>query len=649
MLYKDINFSLLDEDFHKFDREELLQIKSLAERLSSSKINYHKIKSEEDFIKKAHRHILQVTYALFKFITKEQGTANINFNYESTTSYCSLNTNHVQIGCKILLNTDVPFQLRVDTIIALVFHELYHKRFTVKSISDIINIQKKKYYSDIHSELTSELLEKELPTELHKHLFNILEDKRIEFLGCRELPGYGFYFDELRKFAYYLHFKNTLPGETISTPLVSLNHVFYKVLIPEFSTPISKKLDIELPTLISGDELKETTETIEKIDKYFYDNFDKVYSTSLKTIFQVVNDLEKLYPERLKNQINQFLDKEGKGFMSLTYHPDAIPGKFQVLTKQQQKQLDSISKEVIKNLEKSEMPNNAGDETNHMQQEKLNFGQENQNEAYTKYEIHDLNHYVVDNNLKREAEKLGAAIKRNLAYLDSRYSKIILEHELNEGEIDDTELFSINYNKSIFFTEEDIESYSLDFGLLLDESGSMRGLIEEAKKAILALLLATYKAKHINLFVYGHTANSNLSRTRDAVQLIRYYNSLEKKLNPDAIFAAKSRSNNADGYALLKMGEIMSKSKSKNKILIVASDGLPHASDYGGDEAIAHTRSAVLQLEKAGITTIQVCMSYIEQSSKMFNHFVQYEDNINFSKNLNNILLKKLIEFSNYA
>ena len=69
-------------------------------------------------------------------------------------------------------------------------------------------------------------------------------------------------------------------------------------------------------------------------------------------------------------------------------------------------------------------------------------------------------------------------------------------------------MFSIGLgNKNIFQDIEEIPTYSLDFGILLDESGSMRSNMREAKLAVLSLLLGLRENKHINLFVYGHTAN----------------------------------------------------------------------------------------------------------------------------------------------
>ena len=58
---------------------------------------------------------------------------------------------------------------------------------------------------------------------------------------------------------------------------------------------------------------------------------------------------------------------------------------------------------------------------------------------------------------------------------------------------------------------------------------------------------------------------------------------------------------------------------------------------------------SVEELERAGIFVIQICMNFIEESNKMFKHFVQFEPNSNFAKNLSSILLKKLIEFSKEA
>ncbi len=651
--FEKISFSYLKEDFYTFPRKALLENKSLVERLSSGKINYSKISTNEELLKKAHKLILTINLTLFKFITKEK-IPNINLNYDSLGSFCNLNMNYIEIGLASLANEtfqSFPPQLLVDNAIAVSFHEQYHKRYTVKDLANLFNISVDEYYYDKGA--TGDKIKKYLSTSLHGTIFNILEDHRIERLGNEELPGFGFYFDEGHKFAYAIHFNeifnSTLTSDKLET--VPINYLLYKVLLPDlfeaYKDKIFKCLSL-LPPTPENDALKVL---LTRIDDYFVAYHGKIYSKHIKEILECTGEIYCLFPKLLREKLEEKVSNSG--VITLLENPDLSSGKSTRMTPELLSDLEKINEECYTEFLKSQRgssKSNEEDEDNEdelkdkCKTEKINYDITGDNNSYEEFQIIDEPLNPVDTNLLSAAEKLSQLIKRNIAFLDSRYSKVHIDYELTEGDIDDDELFSLKFNKNIFFNENEKPTYSLDFGILLDESGSMSSLIEEAKKAVLSLMLALHKAKHINLFVYGHT-----QKIAKKVSLYRYYNTLQKKKNINTIFSAHSRSGNADGYAILKMGEIMLESKSKHKILIVASDGQPSASHYSGEAAIKHTKSAVEYLESKGIYVIQICMDYIENSNLMFNHFVQYEENASFIKNLNSILLKKLIEFSKLA
>jgi len=90
----------------------------------------------------------------------------------------------------------------------------------------------------------------------------------------------------------------------------------------------------------------------------------------------------------------------------------------------------------------------------------------------------------------------------------------------------------------------------------------------------------------------------------------------------------------------------MLKSKCRNKVLIVASDGYPNALGYTGDMAIEHTKQSVELLETKGILVIQLCINNLKNSDKMFRHIIPFVQNKNFSVQLKSILLKQLTKIS---
>lgn len=634
---------LLNKEFYTFNREALLHEKPLHLRLSSKNIRYP-VNNDELYLKKAHKSITMFAYVMYRFITKEKNAPSFYFPYNSSESFCSLTSNFIQVGLQLLLSKDFPEQLKVDACIGVTFHEKLHKRITAQSIAGIINVQTKNYYTPEATKKIEEFFKTNLPTGLHKNILNILEDRRIESKGCELYPGFGFFLDETRKYAFCIHHKK-LENKKTTKELILIDDILYRVLLPELYPLYKSNAD----DIINGLEIvkrNELREAMSNINAYFLSNFSDIYSSDFTKIVKATKDLVDFFPDWQKEEANKKLG-EANGLISKTSHPNLEKLNTKKISEKLKQELEKITKETIEQLGNAEQNNNDDNEELPPVIEKLNLG-EGESGLYSQVEIFEAPITEADKKLLTASSKLSSYIKNNIAFLDSRYSKQITEYELTEGEIDEDELYSINHNRHIFLSQEPLATYSLDFGILLDESGSMSYLINDAKTAVLALMLALHKAKHINLFVYGHTANDS-SGKRDNIQMFKYYNSLEKKINCNTIYSAKARTNNADGYAILKMGEIMLKSKSKNKILVVASDGQPHAVGYGGDKGIAHVKKSVEELERAGIFVIQICMNFIEESNKMFKHFVQFEPNSNFAKNLSSILLKKLIEFSKEA
>jgi nitric oxide reductase activation protein len=361
------------------------------------------------------------------------------------------------------------------------------------------------------------------------------------------------------------------------------------------------------------------------------------------------NDIYNLIPEKQRDKMEAMLSSKMFTLTEQLGSENKNQGERIKLTAEQIKMLQTIIANEIKKMEQEAAEENQN-KSKKVFNEKINS--KNNFTGYTHYQIIEEIQEPIDTVMLAQAKQISKNIVHNLGFLDSKYSRLNESYELTEGELDEDELYSIGLgNKFLFQDIEEIPAYNLDFGILLDESGSMNSKIREAKLAVLSLLLALKDNKHINLFVYGHTANEGeysfgSSSNRSAIQIYKYFNTLERYTDWRNIFSADSRSNNADGFAIEKMGEIMKKSESRNKILIVVSDGQPNASGYGGDEAIAHTRSVVQQLEADGFTVIQICVDNVEASPRMFTHFVPYESDGKFFNNLKAILLQKLIQFA---
>jgi len=657
-ILKEFDFSKFNNNFYAVNKKEMLRYRPLFQRLSSGFINFEKIKDEKDYEEKAVRFLARTAYGLFSFLTKEKDP-NINLDSKSEANYCGLDTNIIAIGLKLLkLDSKVICrQHKIDMLSALIFHEFYHKRYTVSAIKKELGLSVyEKYYN---TEKTKKYLDKILPDELHKTINNILEDRRIETLGAEDFQGNTFYFDELRKYAYFLHF-----DKVFSPPFseaIILDYLLMKILLPELEEHFFKE---SLARYEEGlEQLKVTTaigkegyemakvdfESVKKIvltiKTYIEANESLIFTRKWSDVIEQTKKIIELIPEKTQQSINEKMKKNKKTYVNVVF---GLGGDGKNAPKSEDfidsgEQLLEIISDELKKMDER-VSDVKGTNVQKIKIEKIYS--KDANSLYPYAHIIEEPFRKIDQKLYSDAKRMAKSIFNNLGFLDSKFSRFIENFEMNEGDLDETELFSLSFNnKDIFEDIEEIPDYALDFGILLDESGSMHENIEEAKKAVLALILALKDHKKIKLFVYGHTANGS-GVPKDAIQLYKYYNTLDNFVDWRRIFTAKSRSNNADGYAIQKVADIMKESKTREKILVVVSDGQPSASGYGGNTGERHVKQVTTTLERQGILVTQVCMDNIEASPRMFNHYIPYDKKGMFFDNLKKILLTKLNQFS---
>lgn len=654
------DLSAIEKDFYGIDRDIYLSRKPLEFRLSSGSINYSAIKDDKDFFEKATKYLTRTAFGLFNYITNERYPA-VHMNIQAEGSWCNMVENKIQIGLKLLNHKDIPYQTRVDMIAGIIYHEYYHKRYTNHDIAHKFKIKglDTEYFK--HPEV-EDWLKKILHCDVIRSIFNLVEDRRIEALGADEFPGYVFFFEETRKYGYYLHAeKKFTPKDGYSMYII--DYLMAAILIPELKKQFWTDFDTALVLLkkfygtnqMPEKEFKDaeasynkTKDVMLKMEEYIDINHSKVFSFNFDDAIEATQELFALIPKEMADEMNAEMKKKNKvGFNKITEEGMAqcfnkVP--IEDLPQDVQDMINETIQDEIEAIEREAEEARKNKQTERkVVQEKIKS--KSQNHGFSDFELIDEPIVPIDHGLYTEAKKISKNITKHLGFLDSRYERNVETYELSEGEIDDTELYSIAFdNKHIFEDVEAIPSYALDFGILLDESGSMSSRIYEAKLATLSMILGLKDNKHINLFVYGHTANEG--RSDASIQILKYFNTLKRETDYRKIFSAKARSSNADGYAIERVAEFMKESKAREKILIVVSDGQPSAYGYGGAEGERHVKEVVDRLEAEGIMVIQVCMAYIENSPRMFNHYVQFEKNGQFFEALKRILMTKLNQFA---
>lgn len=644
--FLNFDFSELNSKFYDFDRKGLLKNKPLSNRLSSNDIDYSRIHSEEQFLLKAISFLTKLSYGLFFYITKEK-IPNIIFDYKDSGSYCALTENKIVISTSLLTNTSIPYQNRVDATLGIIFHEFYHKKFTITDISKILDINRELYY-DESTKKVNKFLKTELKSKFKSSVVNILEDRRIEYLGLEHFPGYGFFFDETRKIAFFLQRNRTVNKSNILGCL--LDYIMIKVLLPELEEDSLKLYTLKKSKLLNSlifriEPIKTNTvleETLQKL-KMLLDKEEFISIITFADILQYANKILELIPVELFSNDENGNTNENSEYNNTTNIINetssflGIESYIKPISDDLINELEKAKEESIKQLKNIESDNSLYKEL------KIKIEGETKLSIYNYIKIVEEPIKPIQHSILKEAQRLSNDLCKTLGFLDEKYNNVENSYELTEGEIDEDELYSISYRDNIFTQTHEKKGYSLALGVLVDESGSMMTKIREALLSALILCLSVKDNKHIDLFIYGHS--TRLTDDSEEIELYKYYNTTERFTDYNRLFSIKSRTNNIDGFAIKMLGNIMKKSESRRKVMIVISDGLPNGMYYKDTSAIRHTKQKVEELKKQGFYIIQVCIDNIENSSLMFDNVVEFKNKEKFIQNMKNILLKELNYF----
>jgi hypothetical protein len=579
--------------------------------------------------------IVKTINSISRYITGKP--VRIQFTEVEGENYADFEGENISLSLSVMCDFRIPFHTRVDCLIGVGIHETLHVRETTPGITRLLI---KKGYTKEKVSIKGAVkkikiadfneIGKVFQHVFQKTLLNIVEDKRIEETGLSKYSGYVFYLDELRKYAVWCHQNNlenptTVPDYTDEKAYYHAltMYVLYSVLIPEL-VPLFEK------TAPNDSKWFDLTSKVKVITKKTAETFEDAMQQSLQLL--------KLYPEeQLDSQAKKFGSSKESGSGS---KPAIIKGTPLDGEGEGKMKISAADAAEIEEMMAEINDDQLNREVKDIKPQHKRVG----DREYNKLEIITADEGVFDNSVYKEANEIAQSIARNLSFLDSRYNRTVQQFEMRSGQLDEDELHSIGHNKELFWDEEDTQGYSMDFGILIDESGSMSGRkIKEAQIAAMAIALAFQNNPYINLYVYGHTANQ---RTSAPVTMYRYYDPLERNCtNLNTMFSVKARSNNADGYAIAHMGDILAKGKSKTKVLVVASDGYPNAYNYDGDPAISHTADMVRRLEMSGVYVVQIAVENFS-SSKMFSNFIPYDKKA-LGQNLKKVLMRKLIEISN--
>lgn len=613
-----------DDKFYDVDKNELEEVMSSKNRTSSYWLPETDV---PDYF--VLQRMMKNINTVCGFITGK--ALRVNFS-EIDNSKADFAGEEITVSIGSLYDHRIPFHMRLNIVLALSIHESWHVKYTTPGMERLLlqNGLTKNKISRFGFGKTQKVADFDQSGKLFKHPFqtflsNCVEDRRIEHLGLIDYPGYVYYMEELRKYGLWCNINALL--NPVQKPDWNNQDQFYNALTQYIAF---KNIAPEILPVFAeyGPKTKEFKTLTDKVDAICKD-VPLTYDDSLAQSLELL----KLYPEDQKGK--QALQKGcGSGACknqgSQMAEGTAADGKTVKPTSQE--------KEAIGDVKDNEQPYATSDQKDIKIEDRFD-----KNDQYDHVHIEPAPEGRFDQAVFDQANEIARQISKNLSFLDSRFNRVQEAFEMRNGELDEDAIFGLKFNKDIFYEEEEAPGYSMDFGILIDESGSMHGSkIRDAKIAALALAIALKDNKHINLFVYGHTANTG----GHPITMYKYFDHLEKgSKDISTLFSVEARANNADGYAISAMGDILNKGKSRQKVLIVASDGQPHASGYGGRSANQHTASMVQKLEMQGMFVCQIAMENFN-SAEMFTNYVPYDKN-SLGVNLKKVLLKKLVEISN--
>lgn len=217
------------------------------------------------------------------------------------------------------------------------------------------------------------------------------------------------------------------------------------------------------------------------------------------------------------------------------------------------------------------------------------------------------------------------------------------EKLLKAGEIDDEELYRLAAGDERVFSQRVIEAKpDVLLGLLVDLSGSMHGeKLAIAQRLAQVFVWSLHDAEGVETRVWGHTANTD----EDEADVFRIWEPADP-MSRLGLISSLPHMNNADGHAIAYCARQMMDREQPEKVLVVLSDGLPHAHGYGNEAAMAHIRTVCRWAASRGVRVIQIAIDpddlRPEDQNAMFGdgNWVGYTDQASLPRHLAGVLAR---------
>lgn len=444
------------------------------------------------------------------------------------------------------------------------------------------------------------------------HIFNILEDERIEELCGEYKPGLAnflekskyYYFDQ-----YYLDYVVPKEKKSELTPFDRLMNCFLHIIrypkylkeeeVIEFGHYLLEVKKVVLPYPTSTEETLRTAYKVFEIFKDFYTDIERERSESDSTGESSDSDLAEKAMKKLLEDAEEAATALEKVAGTSSTAPAGVGGGLKK---------GDLSAEVRKDREL----------LGEVCEGKVELGS-SEDSFFSKMSDSPT---LYKESLQRVRRYIPAISK----ILKGHCKEYKLTHRSMRSGVLDTNKLAEAYQgvPTVYLREGEVKTDKVAVCILIDESGSMSGeRIKAARDTAVLINEAIGQVHNVELFIYGHSGD--MKRTY-STELYVYR---EKGYNPKfSIGSVKARSQNRDGIAIIETAKRVRRQTKNPVLFFILSDGEPCAGRYCGTSAMRHVKECVAKTERMGFSVIQVCINHSYDPGAMFNNYVVM-DNMN--------------------
>ena len=440
-------------------------------------------------------------------------------------------------------------------------------------------------------------------------IFNVLEDERIEEICGEQKPGLAnflekskyYYFDQ-----YYLDY--VVPKETAErlTPFDRLFNLLLHI--------------VRYPKYLKEAEVEEFAPYLIEIKKVLVP-YPITTADTIKASYRVYDIIKELYEHEEKERREEMGESTSEGEVSATAERKLIADAEEAASalKKVASGPASAPKEDGGGLSMSDLASAVSADygiLGELCEGKVEVGLDDDT-FFTK--VPD-NQIIYMDSLSRVRQYIPAIAKVIKGHC-KEYK--LLHRSMRSGVLDTNKLAeAVQGVPTVYIREGEVKTDKVSVCVVIDESGSMGGKrIQAARDTAVLINEAIGNIPHVELFIYGHSADIKRSRSTEM------YVYREKNYKPKfALGSCKARCENRDGLAIEEIARRVRKQTKNPVLMFILSDGAPAAGGYYGSDAMAHVKRCVGRIEHAGFNVIQVCINRSYDPGLMFKHYVILED-----------------------